>query len=349
MRLTYLLCLILLDVWPGHANKAESDKVSNHCSNRVRIEFETLSYVRVTHCWYFKQSCRNSHQLEKDCGPYAHSMIKPMMVYFEQVNEKLDNNNAEMERKNSQIRQLNEKLMGLQIEAERKKNYTTQLEEKLSKLQMENSNYKTKEDSLDAVLQELTSQKLKIEQLTNKLCEKQDIQIKDLKEQFQSESHKNIECEATLNNQKEIIASKDTKILQLEELKVKESIEKAKEIENLTQEIKLLNITREQQNNDMEKLNVKINMEAQNATECNVELNYQKQLNNQKDKKLETKVEESVAKSNEIESMKQQIYLLNSSNSQLSSQNTKLNANLNIDSQKVKQCESELKNYTTAS
>lgn len=62
------------------------------------------------------QTCLKSHPMEEECGPYAHTIVKPMMAYFEQVNQKMDKHEAELESKNKQIRQLQENVFNLQRE-----------------------------------------------------------------------------------------------------------------------------------------------------------------------------------------------------------------------------------------
>lgn len=54
----------------------------------------------------YLQSCPVSQQLEEQCGPYAYTIVKPMMAYFDQVTQRIDKYNAEMESRNEKINEL---------------------------------------------------------------------------------------------------------------------------------------------------------------------------------------------------------------------------------------------------
>lgn len=78
------------------------------------------------------QTCLKSHQKEEECGPYAHSIIKPMMAYFEQVNQKMDKHEAELESKNKEIRQLEENVLNLQMRIDGKNDKINKLETEIA-------------------------------------------------------------------------------------------------------------------------------------------------------------------------------------------------------------------------
>lgn len=78
------------------------------------------------------QTCFKSHQKEEECGPYAHSIIKPMMAYFEQVNQKMDKHEAELESKNKEIRQLEENVLNLQMRIDGKNDKINKLETEIA-------------------------------------------------------------------------------------------------------------------------------------------------------------------------------------------------------------------------
>lgn len=75
--------------------------------------------------------------MEEECGVYAHTIVKPMMAFFDQVNQKMERNKAEIESKNKQIRQLTENVFHLQMRMEGKN-------DKINKLEMEIASCKDK-------------------------------------------------------------------------------------------------------------------------------------------------------------------------------------------------------------
>lgn len=115
--------------------------------------------------------------MEEECGVYAHKVVKPMLGFFDKVNQKIDKNDAEMEIKNQQIQQLEDKLMNLQIE---------------------NNIYKTKIDSMTD-LEELKNKMLTIVQ--QNLCEKENVQVKEQYEaDIQSKEAKILQLETEVKN-----------------------------------------------------------------------------------------------------------------------------------------------------
>lgn len=165
---------------------------------------------------------------------YAHQVVKPMLEFFDKLNQKIDRNDAKMEIKNQQIQQL---------------------EDKLTNLQIEKNIYKTKVDSMTA-LEELKTKMLTIVQ--QNLCEKENVQVK---EQVYSDAQRIIQYETDIQN-------KEAKILQLE-TEVKNLIDKAKQVESVTQhKIELLQSSNEQQSQEIAELNARVSLNADKASKC---------------------------------------------------------------------------------
>lgn len=139
-------------------------------------------------------------QKEEECGLYVHHIIKPMMSYFEQVNQLLVKNNAEVEIKNSRISELEEEVSRLRVESAK---FTSK--DKIIKLLEEKD--QSNADLIKSLKQQMSNQ-----------CEKQNID-------FNSNAEKLKTCEKELQKQKEIIVDKDRKISELE-MKLKESKQK---------------------------------------------------------------------------------------------------------------------------
>lgn len=165
-----------------------------------------------------------------------------MLGLFDKVNQKIDKHDAEMEIKNQQIQQLEDKVTNLQI-------------------------HKTKVNSMAADLEELKKKMMTIAQ--QNLCENENVQVKELKQQLNSDAQKLIQYEKN-------IQSKDEKILQLES-EIKNLIDKAKQVESLTQQkIELLQTSNEQQIQEIAQLNARLSANADKASKCEMKVIEQK-------------------------------------------------------------------------
>lgn len=165
-----------------------------------------------------------------------------MLGLFDKVNQKIDKHDAQMEIKNQQIQQLEDKVTNLQI-------------------------HKTKVDSMAADLEELKKKMMTIAQ--QNLCENENVQVKELKQQVNLDAQKLIQYEKN-------IQSKDEKILQLES-EIKNLIDKAKQVESLTQQkIELLQTSNEQQIQEIAQLNARLSANADKASKCEMKVIEQK-------------------------------------------------------------------------
>lgn len=160
------------------------------------------------------QSCHMSQQTDEECGMYAHRIIKPMMAYFEQINQKIENNEAEIEKKNYKIRQLEEKVK----EIESKNEQIHKLEKEVASCVSKDKIIKLLEDKDEATADHIKSLKHEIQLITKSV---------------ESPADKAIKCEAELKNQREINNANENKILNKLETDLKTSADKSEEISKL--------------------------------------------------------------------------------------------------------------------
>lgn len=149
--------------------------------------------------------------MDEKCGPYAHTIVKPMMAYFDQVNQKI----AEMEGKNNRIRQLEEKEIKLQLEV-------TQLRLEIAS---KDKFIKLLEDKDESTADHIKSLKQEIQFLTKSfetqseaknLRQQLEREIKELRAKVSLSSDKAIKCEEELENQKAINDANEQRIRQLQ-------------------------------------------------------------------------------------------------------------------------------------
>lgn len=157
------------------------------------------------------QSCHVSSQMDEKCGPYAHTIVKPMMAYFDQVNQKI----AEMEGKNNRIRQLEEAEIKLQLEV-------TQLRLEIA---FKDKFIKLLEDKDESTADHIKSLKQEIQFLTKSfetqseaknLKQQLEREIKELRAKVSQSSDKANKCEEELENQKAISDANEQRIRQLQ-------------------------------------------------------------------------------------------------------------------------------------
>lgn len=185
-------------------------------------------------CFY--QLCQSSPQLEKECGAYAHQVVKPMFAYFDLINRNIERNIVDMEKKNEQVNRLGKEVASCSS----KDNIIRLLEEK---------------DETNRVLISSLQQQVDLLARANKkleinLTEKESKEIIEIKEKF----------ETALKVQGETISETNKKIIQLET-----------EVENSKKQINTLTNTVESKNIELEQLKAKVNnikVEKKNSKSC---------------------------------------------------------------------------------
>lgn len=172
--------------------------------------------------------------MEEQCGMYAHRIIKPMMAYFDQVTQKIDKNEAEIESKNNKIGQLEEKVKEMGSKNEQIHN----LEKEVASCTAKERIIMSLEDNIKDLKQEIQTLTKLFELQSATSCEKQNNLIVELSAKIKSDTENASKCESELQRKESVIAEHIKKVLKLEtEAKVSNEQHKRHGLE-LNQEVK---------------------------------------------------------------------------------------------------------------
>lgn len=204
-----------------------------------------------------------SHEKDKECGEYASQIVKPMMAYFQQANQKIDQCYAEIESKNHQIRQLEERETMLEKEVTQLKVEIASATSKDKIIKLLEEKNDSNADNIKYLKQENQNLIKSMEKQAGVSCAKQINEIIEQINQIRSDTQKTIKCGTELIS-KDVANNKKVFLFESEAKNLTNSIERITKIAEIIE--KLL---------------------SPKAVKCETELKSRKEINTAIERKIE--------------------------------------------------------------